>query len=33
LASTRNRRVHSVLVPAFLILIWLDTILITGVQG
>jgi hypothetical protein len=33
LASTRDRRVHTVLVPAILILIWLDTILITGVQG
>ena len=33
LASTRNRRVHTVAVPAFLILILLDTILITGVQG
>ena len=33
LASTRNRRAHTVLVPAFLLLILLDTILITGVQG
>ena len=33
LASTQNRRVHAVVVPAFLVLIWFDTILVSGVQG
>ena len=33
LASTRDRRVHSVLVPAIFLIILLDTVLITAVQG
>ncbi len=32
LASTRNRRVHSVLVPALLLVIFLDIVLVTGMQ-
>ena len=33
LASTRDRRVHSVLVPIIFLTILFDTVLVTGVQG
>jgi len=33
LASTRSRRIHAALVPALLLVIWLDTILVTAVQS
>lgn len=33
LASTRDRRVHSLLVPVIFLTILFDTVLVTGVQG